>query len=90
MGGMDGMMGGGVGMLLWLVFWVAVIASVVWAVVRLSRGRTGGEGPPEQGDAAEETLRQRYARGEIDAEEYEQSLQTLRENRPRSEDSGRR
>jgi hypothetical protein len=32
-------------------------------------------------DSAEETLRQRFARGEIDAEEYERSLEVLRHGR---------
>jgi uncharacterized membrane protein len=32
-------------------------------------------------DSAEETLRQRFARGEIDAEEYERSLEILRNGR---------
>lgn len=90
MGGMDGMMGGGFMMLLWILFWVAIIALVVWAVVRLFRGRTGGESPTERGDSAEETLRQRYARGEIDAGEYERSLQTLRGEGSTDENGGRR
>lgn len=90
MGGMDGMMGGGLWMLLWVLFWVVVIVLVVWAVVRLVQGRTGGEGRLEQGDSAEDILRQRFARGEIDAEEYERSLQTLRGEGLRSEDPYRR
>ena len=32
-------------------------------------------------DSAEETLRQRFARGEIDAEEYKRSLEVLRSGR---------
>lgn len=82
MGGMNGVMGvfGGLGMLLW----IAVIALIVWAVIRLIQGRAeSGGGSSRQGcpDSAEETLRQRYARGEIDAEEYENSLATLRGER---------
>ena len=38
-------------------------------------------------DSAEETLRQRFARGEIDAEDYERSLKVLRGGRV-SEKSG--
>lgn len=78
MGGMNGMMGGfGIfGMLLW----IAIIALIVWAVVRLIQGRpgNGGPAPEERPDPAEETLRQRYARGEIGDEEYGRSLSTLR------------
>ena len=32
-------------------------------------------------DSAEESLRQRFAQGEIDAEEYEHSLEVLRSGR---------
>lgn len=93
MGGMDGMMGGGFMMLLWIIFWVAVIVLVAWAVVRLFRGRTGDgrtRGTQDRVDPAEETLRQRYARGEIDAGEYERSLQTLRGDGSTDENGGRR
>jgi putative membrane protein len=80
---MNGMMGGGFGifgMLLGAFFWIAIIALIVWAVVRLTRGRTGNGGGASEvrPDSAEETLRQRYARGEIGDEEYGRSLSTLR------------
>jgi len=52
--------------LLMLAFWVAVIAAVVLAIRWLA-----GQGRPVQGDHALEILRQRYARGEIDREEFE-------------------
>lgn len=87
MRGMDGMMGGGFGifgMLLWALFWIAIIALVVWAVARLIRGRKSDARsqepykPGERTDPAEDTLRQRYARGEIGDEEYGRSLSTLR------------
>jgi putative membrane protein len=81
MNAMNGAMGvfGGFGILIW----IAIIALVVWAVVRLTRGRTdnGGGDSRERRDPAEDTLRQRYARGEIDSEEYESSLTTLRGGR---------
>lgn len=57
----------GVGMMLMmLVFWGVVIAGLVLAVRWLAR-RTG-EG---RSDSALEILRQRYARGEIDRDEFE-------------------
>src|SRR5215211_6411144 len=73
-----GMMDGGWGVLglAWtlvpLLFWGGLVAVIAWAVARMTAGRHGGVdlGPGEQ--SAEEILRQRYARGEIDAEEYEQ------------------
>lgn len=87
---MDGMMGGGGFGLLWmlvpLLFWGALLALVVWLVIRIFpevRGGNGG-GSGESRDGAEETLRERFARGEIDAEEYERSLEVLRTGSSRS------
>lgn len=88
MGGMNGMMGG-FG-LLWVIVWVAIIALIVWGVVQLAQGQQGGGQPEQRSDTAEETLRQRFARGEIDREEYERSLATLRGNpAPRQDPDGR-
>jgi putative membrane protein len=57
-----------------MVLWVAVIALVVWLVVRASGPRTGGPGS----ETAEELLRRRNAAGEIDTEEFQRRLETLR------------
>jgi putative membrane protein len=61
--------------LLGLAFWAAVI----WVVVSLLRNRTGPT-PPESARQArpDEILAQRYARGEIDDDEYHRRLDTLR------------
>jgi putative membrane protein len=54
-------------MLMMLVFWAIVITAVVIGIRWLLRqGRPG-----EVSDAALDILRQRYARGEIDREEFE-------------------
>lgn len=90
MGGMDGMMGGGFGMFFGILFWAVIIALIVWAFARLVQGQRGGGRSEERSDSAEETLRGRFARGEIDAEEYERSLAILRGNESRSEDRERR
>ena len=37
----------------------------------------GGDGPPESGDSAMETLQRRYARGEIDEEEFQRRRERL-------------
>lgn len=82
MGGMDRMMGGpmmGGGFLIfWLIFLVAIIALIVWLVMRLLPSQRGGNRPEAREGSAEEILRERFARGEIDAEEYERSLGVLR------------
>lgn len=71
-------MGGGLG----LIFLLLIIALVVWAVARVFPNQGGSnEGSQPRTDSAEETLRNRLARGEIDAEEYESSLATLRGER---------
>jgi putative membrane protein len=58
--------GGLVMMLMMLVFWGLVIAGLVLGVRGLA-----GQGRPAQRDEALEILRQRYARGEIDKQEFE-------------------
>jgi putative membrane protein len=65
--------------LLMVAFWVAV----VWVVVSLVRGRpapmAGESAPPV---APEQILAQRYARGEIDDDEYRRRLDVLRSSAP--------
>lgn len=74
------------GMLLPLLFWGGLLVVIVWAVARIfPRGRAekfGGD-MERMGNRAEEILRERFARGEIDAEEYGRSLDILREDAPR-------
>jgi uncharacterized membrane protein len=82
------MMGGG------LILTLLVLGVVVFALIKVFpdwQDRLGLNSRRE--DSAEETLRQRFARGEIDAEDYERSLEVLRnvsisENGRVSEKSG--
>ncbi len=70
------MMGVGLAMMfLGIILLVAVVALIVWTLFRIFPGLQ------QQGDPAEETLRGRFARGEIDAEEYEKTLEVLRRER---------
>jgi putative membrane protein len=87
--GQGGMMGGGWGVLgmgwmvlIPLLFFGGLIALIVWAVTLLASGghASGSAGVHEQ--SAEEILQQRFARGEIDAEEYEERHRILREESP--------
>lgn len=56
-------------------FW----ALVIWAVATVIRQRpVTGPGGPTGSARAEEVLAERYARGEIDDEEYRHRLDTLR------------
>lgn len=79
---MDGYGWGG-WMWLWgplmMVFWLVVLGGVAWLIVRATtanRGGTGQAGDPNR--QAREILAQRYARGEIGTEEYEERLAKLR------------
>lgn len=57
------------GMWLWMVLvWVVVIGGIVWAVTQFSRGSDRGSGTAD--DGARRILDERFARGDIDAEEY--------------------
>jgi len=77
-----GMMGWGYGMLWWwpiimAAFWIAVIVGIVflirWLVISV---RTGSHGTTP-GDSALEILKKRYARGEINKEEFEEKKKDL-------------
>jgi putative membrane protein len=60
--------------------WVILLLVVVVAVVGyLRRSGTHGDGAARPGDDAEATLRERYARGEIDEETYRRMRNELRE-----------
>ena len=77
---MDGMMGGGgwLWMLLPLLFWGGLLAFAAWALIRIFPNRGGDDGVSGvREENAEEILRKRFARGEIDAEEYERTLEVL-------------
>ncbi|HMQ29075.1 MAG TPA: hypothetical protein PKD53_00035 [Chloroflexaceae bacterium] len=64
---------GWLGMLTMLLFWVGVLALVIWGVSNLFPTRQ----LTTETDAVE-IVRQRFARGEISREEYLQVVETLR------------
>lgn len=77
-GTMNGMMNGFgfSGMLVNLLLLAGLLAFVAWTVVRVlpsARDERSSSRPDP-----EEILRERFARGEIDADEYERSLAILR------------
>lgn len=68
--------GSGIGIfggLFMLVFWVLVI----WLIVSLVRGGFGRENSGKS-DSALDILKERYARGEISKEEFEEKSQLLK------------
>lgn len=56
-----------------------LVAVVAWLVVRIFPKVRGDERPEAPRDSAEEILRERFARGEITAEEYQRSIEILRD-----------
>lgn len=65
----------------WLAMTVSMVAFwglLIWGVLSVVRSAGGGSavstGPPDP----EQILRERFARGEIDADEFEQRLEVLR------------
>ena len=83
-GTMDGPMGGWGGlwwpfMLIPLLLWGVFLSLLVWLAVRVfSKGRRAAR-PGATIDSAEEILRERFARGDVSAEEYEKSMRALRD-----------
>lgn len=77
---MDGMMGMGWWMLLWGFLALAVLVLAVVGTVWLVRSLTGRPSQPASKDEpAVSELRQRYAAGHIDREEYLRQLDDLRQ-----------
>jgi len=71
---MDHMMGWGSALALWLLVLLAIVAGVVWLV------RTLVDRPTQNGSTnfAIRILEERFARGEIDRDEFEERRRTLR------------
>lgn len=72
--GWDGW-GGGLWMLGGLLVMIGVIILVVWAVTAISRDQAPTRGP--SGPTPNEILRERFARGEISEQEFEQAKKVL-------------
>ena len=73
-----GMMGGFGWMWLMPVLWIVFLGFIIWAIVAWVRrsGESGGSGSSHP-DSALEVLKRRYARGEINKEEYEEKKKDL-------------
>jgi Predicted membrane protein len=69
-------------MLFSMIFWIALLVVLAWALIRWVDRKTNmpvSSGPttPASGPTALELLRQRYARGEIDTATFEQMRERL-------------
>lgn len=82
----DGMSGWGYALmtvsqvLLWALIVVGIVALVRYIGRRTTSSGAGGASRP----SAEELLAERFARGEIDEQEYQRGLDTLRRHHPSS------
>ena len=61
-----------------LAFWVLVVAAVVLLARSSNAGLAGGSRHPSDGSVPDQILAERFARGEIDDEEYRRRLDALR------------
>lgn len=61
----------------WMVLWWVGGVIVLVLLVRLVGG-TGGGFSPRNNETPEQILKRRYAKGEIDREEYQRCLEDLR------------
>jgi putative membrane protein len=61
-------------MTLWWLFGIVLLFALIWAVARAAGSLRGG--PREE--SPETILKRRYARGEVDRDEYERRLTDLR------------
>ncbi len=61
-------------MAIWWLFGLAVLGVLIWAVIRVAGSPGIGRGE----ESPEAILKRRYARGEVDREEYERRLTDLR------------
>lgn len=63
----------------WGFFWLVLAVVVVWG---LARGMSsGGRTSTTAGNGAEDSLRRRFAEGEITREEFEERLRVLHESK---------
>lgn len=73
---MHGFEGMGFGMGWWWIIGLIIIVAIIWAIFR-SPGQNNIFSKPEKQKSAHDILTERYARGEIDKEEYETKKKDL-------------
>ena len=61
-------------MIVMIIFWGGIIALIIWAVMRFTRGT--GSNTPQRSDPLD-IAKERYARGEITKEEFDRIKRDL-------------
>ena len=67
-------------MLLNAAVWIVLIGLLIWGVSRVFTNRPSSTGRTDRGPTAMEILRQRYARGEIDAATFDEMRRRIEAN----------
>ena len=65
------------GMIFQLLFWFVIIGLIIWGVKAIIGQGSSNRNSSASTNSALETLKNRYARGEIDREEFEQKKNDL-------------
>ncbi len=66
------------GMIFQLLFWLVLIGAIIW-VIKYITGQSRSIAPSSSRDSALDILKKRYAKGEIDREEFEQKKRDILE-----------
>lgn len=66
-----GMGFGGFGFLFMAIFWIVIIAAAIWLLSNLFPRSSTTRPPQDTPESVVDILKRRYARGEINKEEYE-------------------
>lgn len=78
-GHMTGYGGGFFGWFYMLIFWAVIILGIVLLAMWLLKQSRGGRPGTDDGESPLDILKKRYAKGEIDKEEFEEKKKTLSE-----------
>lgn len=62
--------GMGMGMVWWWIIGIIIIVAIVWIVVKAMKNNTANTNVP--GKSARDILKERYAKGEINKDEFEE------------------
>ncbi|MBT8335521.1 MAG: SHOCT domain-containing protein [Gemmatimonadetes bacterium] len=65
----------------WWSIWIVTLVILAWAFFRMFADRSETRRRQRDRERAEEALRERFARGEIDDQEFEARMESLRRSR---------
>ena len=65
--------------MIWMATWLSIVAGLVGSLIWFFW--TNSQSQSESGESAETILKQRYAKGEIETEEYERRLSELKKTK---------